>query len=150
MSLSISAALLAQIWEHGEQAFPEEGAGLMLGAIVGDDRHVTELLRLDNAFQSDSRDRRYLIAPRDLLKAEEEAESLGLEIVGVFHSHPDHTARASSFDTLWALPVYSYLITQVQAGKAVESRSWRLTEDRSMMLEEPIRITHASTAEEAS
>lgn len=150
MSLSIPAALLAQVRRHGEQAYPEEGAGLMLGAFEGGNRRVTQLLPLDNHFQPDSRNRRYLIAPRDLLRAEDEAERLGLEIVGAFHSHPDHPAQASDFDTQWALPVYSYLITWVQAGEAVESRSWRLTEDRGAMLEEPVQITNPSVAEEAS
>jgi proteasome lid subunit RPN8/RPN11 len=150
VSLSIPAALLAQIWAHGQLAYPEEGAGLLLGGLDNDDRRVTHLLPLDNHFQPDSRNRRYLISPRDLLWAEDEAERLGLEIVGVFHSHPDHPARASDFDTQWALPFYSYLITQVQAGKAVESRSWRLTEDRGAMLEEPVQIANPSVAEEAS
>ena len=150
MSLSIPAALLAQIWAHGQLAYPEEGAGLMLGALDNDDRRVTYLLPLDNHFQPAARNRRYLIAPRDLLHAEDEAERLGLEIVGVFHSHPDHPAHASEFDTQWALPVYSYLITQVLAGKAVESRSWRLTDDRGAMLEEPVQIADPSIAEEAS
>lgn len=150
MSLSIPAALLAQIWAHGQLAYPEEGAGLMLGALDNDDRRVTHLLPLDNHFQPALRNRRYLIAPGDLLQAEDEAERLGLEIVGVFHSHPDHPPHASEFDTQWALPVYSYLITQVQAGRAVGSRSWRLSEDRGAMLEEPVHIANPPVAEEAS
>ena len=79
-----------------------------------------------------------------------EAERLGLEIVGVFHSHPDHPARASEFDTQWALPVYSYLITRVQSARAFESTCWRLTEDRSRMDEEALEVTDPAPAEEAS
>jgi proteasome lid subunit RPN8/RPN11 len=149
MSLSLSAGLLEEIRAHGAQAYPEEGAGLLLGAFDGDARRVTRLLPLDNRFLPESRNRRYLLAPRDLLAAEDEAERMGLEIIGVFHSHPDHPARASEFDTQWALPVYSYLITQIQAGAASESRSWRLAEDRGMMVEEPLEVTDIPTAEEA-
>jgi proteasome lid subunit RPN8/RPN11 len=149
MSLSLSAALLTEIHAHGARAYPEEGAGLLLGAFEGDARRITRLLPLDNHFQPEARNRRYLIAPRDLLAAEDEAERQGLEVVGVFHSHPDHPARASEFDTQWALPVYSYLITQIQAGVAVESRSWRLAEDRATMTEEPLQVADTPDAEEA-
>jgi proteasome lid subunit RPN8/RPN11 len=150
MTLRIPSGLLASIWTHGQQAYPEEGAGLMLGRFNGEARVVTHLLPLENHFQPESRGRRYLITPRDLLRAEDEAERLGLEIVGVFHSHPDHPARASEFDTQWALPVYSYLITQVQSARALESTCWRLTEDRARMDEEALEITDPAPAEEAS
>jgi proteasome lid subunit RPN8/RPN11 len=149
MSVSLSATLLEAIHAHGARAYPEEGAGLLLGAFEGDVRRVTRLLPLDNHFRAESRTRRYLITPRDLLAAEDEAEQLGLEVVGVFHSHPDHPALASEFDTQWALPVYSYLITQVQAGVAIESRSWRLAEDRGRMTEELLRVSDTPDAEEA-
>jgi proteasome lid subunit RPN8/RPN11 len=149
MSVSLSAALLEAIHAHGAHAYPEEGAGLLLGAFDGDVRRVSRLLPLDNHFRPESRTRRYLISPRDLLAAEDEAEHLGLEVVGVFHSHPDHPASASEFDTQWALPVYSYVITQVRAGVAVESRSWRLAEDRGMMTEELLRVSNTPDAEEA-
>jgi proteasome lid subunit RPN8/RPN11 len=149
MSLSLPAVLLEQIHAHGARAYPEEGAGLLLGAFDGDARRVSRLLPLDNHFQSGSRTRRYLIDPRDLLAAEDEAERRGLEVVGVFHSHPDHPARASEFDTQWALPLYSYLITQIQAGVAIESRAWRLAEDRGTMTEEPLQVSEPPDAEEA-
>ena len=149
MSVSLSVTLLEAIHAHGAQAYPEEGAGLLLGAFEGDVRRVTRLLPLDNNFRPESRARRYLISPRDLLAAEDEAEHLGLEVVGVFHSHPDHPAPASDFDTQWALPVYSYVITQVQAGVAVDSRSWRLAEDRGMMTEELLQVSNTPDAEEA-
>ena len=68
-------------------------------------------------------------------------EALGLDIIGVFHSHPDHPDRPSEYDREWAQPFFSYVITSVQAGKAVESRSWRLAEDRTQFLEESIEVT---------
>jgi proteasome lid subunit RPN8/RPN11 len=76
-----------------------------------------------------------------MLRGEQEALRLGLDVVGVFHSHPDHPNRPSDFDREWALPWYSYVITSVQAGQAVESLSWRLEEDRSAFIEEQIQVT---------
>ena len=71
---------------------------------------------------------------------EEEADRLGLEMLGVFHSHPDHPNLPSEFDRQWAWPNFSYLITSVVEGKAVDSRSWRLSEDRTSFSEEIIEI----------
>ena len=73
-----------------------------------------------------------------MLRGENDASRLGLDVIGVFHSPPDHPNRPSEFDREWALPWYSYVITSVQSGNAVESRSWRLCEDRSAFNEEQI------------
>jgi len=81
-----------------------------------------------------------LITPEDYLKAELEADRLGLSLIGVFHSHPDHPNRPSEFDREWAQPFFSYIITSVQSGKAMESRSWRLTEDRTKFEKEEIKL----------
>ena len=137
MSLRIPEDLLSKIHAHGEQAYPEEGAGFMLGSDAVE-RDVIDLLPLSNAREDAARRNRYLFTPEDYLKAEVEAERLGLSLIGVFHSHPDHPNQPSEFDREWALPWYSYLITSVQSGKAVESRSWRLLEDRSGFEEEEI------------
>ena len=87
-----------------------------------------------------ARHNRYLITPEDYLKAELAAERLGLGLIGVFHSHPDHPNRPSEYDREWAQPFFSYIITSVEKGKAIESRSWRLMEDRSQFVEEKIQI----------
>jgi proteasome lid subunit RPN8/RPN11 len=137
MNLHIETGLLAEINRHGEIAYPEEGAGFLLG-IEGQSRQVTSILPLGNIRQGDSRRNRYLISPLDYLAAEKEAERAGLTLLGVFHSHPDHPDQPSEFDRDWAQPWFSYLITSVYNGKAVESRSWRLEEDRSCFLEEKI------------
>jgi proteasome lid subunit RPN8/RPN11 len=138
--LNVPEDLLAQIHAHGEQAYPEEGAGFMLGA-DGDRRAVTAILTLTNAREDGARNRRYLFTPADYMKAEMEAERLGLSLIGVFHSHPDHPDRPSEFDREWAQPYFSYVITSVRSGKALASRSWRLVEDRSEFEEEPIQVT---------
>ncbi len=138
MKLRLSVELLAQIHAHAEEAYPDEGAGLMLGSTNEDSRLVFSILPASNTRQGDARKTRYLIAPKDLLHAEREASRQGLEVVGVFHSHPDHPNLPSEFDREWALPWFSYLITTVRTGKATQSRSWRLTEDRLKFLEEEI------------
>ena len=138
--LRIARNTLAQIHAHGEQAYPEEGAGFLFGA-DGDERAVQAIFTLSNAREHEARHNRYLITAEDYLKAEMEAERLGLQLIGVFHSHPDHPNRPSEFDREWAQPFFSYLITSVETGKAIESRAWRLVEDRSKFLEEPIRFT---------
>jgi proteasome lid subunit RPN8/RPN11 len=140
MSLRIPPALLTQIRAHGEACYPEEGAGLVLGRDEGLNRAAEVILLLRNSSEADTRRRRYRIGPAEMLAAEQEAERLGLEVVGVFHSHPDHPALASDYDREWAMPWFSYLITSVRQGQAVESRSWRLSEDRLRMVEEPFQV----------
>lgn len=139
MTLEISPDLMQQIQKHGEVAYPEEGAGFLLGN-GADPRRVTAILALPNSREDGARHNRYLITAQDMLRSEQEAARLGLDVVGVFHSHPDHPNRPSEFDREWALPWFSYIITSVQSGRAVESRSWRLQEDRSVFLEEPIVV----------
>ncbi len=139
MALKIAEELLKQIHLHGERAYPEEGAGLLLGAIENGDKRVSQLITFANAREPSARRNRYLLTPQDYLRGEQEAARLGLEVIGVFHSHPDHPNRPSEFDREWAMPGWSYVITSVQSGKAVESRSWQLSEDRSQFLEEMIR-----------
>jgi proteasome lid subunit RPN8/RPN11 len=136
-TLVIPPDVLTKIHANGEAAYPEEGAGFLLGS-DGDSRHVTAVYELPNAREDAARHNRYLITPQDYLKGELEAERLGLVVVGVFHSHPDHPNRPSEYDREWAQPFFSYVITSVQSGKAVESRSWRLTEDRVQFVEEEI------------
>ena len=140
MSLEILPAVLKRIHLHGQEAYPEEGAGLMLGEIDQDRRRVIELLTLPNVREETARHNRYLLSPEDYLKGEAEADRLGLDVLGVFHSHPDHPNRPSEFDRQWAWPNFSYLITSVMMGKAHGSRAWRLVEDRANFIEEEIEI----------
>ncbi len=141
MSLLISSQLLENIHAHGESAYPEEGAGLLLGTAIGGQKQVTQIMALANSREEGARHNRYLLTPQDYLRGEQEADRLGLDVLGVFHSHPDHPNRPSEFDRDWAMPWFSYLITSVQDGQAVESRSWLLTEDRSQFSEEQIMVS---------
>jgi proteasome lid subunit RPN8/RPN11 len=141
MKLRITGELISQIHAHGESAYPEEGAGLLLGSSDGDSRVVRAILTIPNAREDSARHNRYLLTAQDMLRGEQEAMRLGLDIIGVFHSHPDHPNRPSEFDREWAMPWFSYLITSVNQGKASESRAWRLSDDRNEFDEETIETT---------
>ncbi len=136
--MEIAAELLKRIQVHGEATYPEEGAGFLLGAREGDLYRVVDVAPLPNVREEEARRTRYLISPEDTIRAEEEAERRDLSVIGVFHSHPDHPAQPSEFDREWALPWFVYVITSVEQGRAVESRAWRLADDRSGFEEEPI------------
>ena len=135
--LLISKELLDQIYVHVEKAYPEEGAGFL----IGDGGKVEKIFSLPNAREDEARHNRFLITPEDYLKAELTADSLGLSLIGVFHSHPDCPNVPSEYDREWAQPFFSYIITRVDEGKAVNSRSWRLLEDRSRFEEEEVKIS---------
>lgn len=140
MTLLLPQPLLAQIQAHGAASYPQEGAGLLLGARAGDECRVQQVLPLENTFEESQRGRRYMIDPRAMMEAEEQAEEQGQELLGVFHSHPDHPAQPSEYDRKMALPWIIYLITSVQAGQPDESRAWRLLEDRSSFDEVPLKV----------
>lgn len=141
MSINISRRLLNEIQSQGENAYPEEGAGLLLGYEQDGNRFVQSLLMLENAREDTARHNRYLINAADMLSGEKEAERLGQSIIGIFHSHPDHPNLPSEFDREWAIPWYSYLITSIDNGQAVESKSWKLVDDRSGFSPEDIIIS---------
>lgn len=136
--LEIPSEVLSAIHAHGEAAYPEEGAGFLLGS-DGTVRKVLAVRGLANAREDGARHNRYLVSAREYLQGELEAERLNLTLLGVFHSHPDHPNLPSEFDRDWAQPFFSYVITSVEKGRALASRSWRLLEDRSAFVEEPIQ-----------
>jgi len=136
MSIKVSTEVLNEINIHVEKAYPEEGAGFLLGV----EGEVKQILPLNNAREDEARHNRFLITPEDYLHAELTADSLGLSLIGVFHSHPDCPNVPSEYDREWAQPFFSYIITRVDNAKVVNSRSWRLMEDRSAYEEEEIKI----------
>ena len=135
--LNISNQLVEKINTHLEEAYPDEGAGFL----IGDEGEVKEILALSNAREDEARHNRFLITPEDYLKAELKADSLGLSLIGVFHSHPDCPNVPSEYDREWAQPFFSYIITRVDNGKVNNHRSWKLVEDRTKYEEEKIEIS---------
>lgn len=137
--LVIPPGVLQAIQSHGETAYPNEGAGLLLGQAIDGGKRLEDILPLSNEWESGEQYHRYLITPQDMLRGENEAARRGLDVVGIFHSHPDHPAQPSGMDRDWALPWFSYVITSVQQAKAAVSRSWLLRDDRSAFDEETIQ-----------
>ncbi len=101
---------------------------------------MVAVLPLSNAREGEARRTRYMITPQDALRAEQEAAEREMDVIGVFHSHPDHPNRPSEFDREWAMPWFTYLITSVWTGEATESRAWRLSDDRTSFREEKIEM----------
>ena len=133
--LLITPDHLGEIGRHGEATYPEECCGFLIGRAAGDTTTVERLLPVDNERQ-DSRHNRFVINPETVLAAHKEARAAGADVVGYYHSHPDHPSRPSDFDREHAWPGLSYLIVSVQQGRAADARSWRLTDDRERFDEE--------------
>jgi len=137
----------AQIRAHGAEAYPHECCGALLGkddpaaGLVGDRpvREVWSLYPLVNR-RDDSPRNRFAVTSADVIDAEKAAHAAGLDVVGWYHSHPDHPARPSEFDREHAWPWYSYIIVSVQNGKPAEMTSWRLNDDRAGYQAEAIQL----------
>ncbi len=142
--LFLTPADLAAIERHAAADYPEECCGFLLGRTEGDRVLVSRVLAAGNE-RSESRHNRFVIGPEVVLRAQRAARGEGLDVVGYYHSHPDHPARPSEFDREHAWPGLSYLIVGVAGGRPSEVRSWRLADDRSGFSEEPIDRRPAET-----
>jgi proteasome lid subunit RPN8/RPN11 len=118
------------IRRHGEETYPHE----CCGALVGREGHITGTVPLSNTTEEGPR-RRFLVRPSDYKQAEARASELGVELLGFYHSHPDHPARPSQYDLDHAWPTFAYVIVAVAAGKAGDMTVWFLKDDRSMFEE---------------
>ncbi|MCJ7824571.1 MAG: M67 family metallopeptidase, partial [Anaerolineales bacterium] len=140
MKLHLPSNLLQRIEQHGEHSYPDEGAGVLLGHTHQDSVKIEDVIALENNFEADQRRRRYQIDARAMMQVEIAADDRQLEIVGIFHSHPDHPARPSDYDLEHSLPWFAYIITSIEAGRAGSSRAWRLLDDRSQFEEIQIDV----------
>jgi len=112
---------------HGEETYPNECCGVLLGQMDDDQRIVASVARCGNT-RSDSPRNRYHIDPKELIRIQREGRERGEDIVGFYHSHPDHPARWSQTDLAEAHWIgCSYVITSVEKGKAVNTNSFELT-----------------------
>ena len=138
MTLRLPGALADEIRRHGEAAYPAECCGAMVGRVEG---AAKDVLRLSPAVNRRTDDpHRYLIAPDDLRQLEREVREAGQEIVGYYHSHPDHPARPSAFDAEHAWPWYSYLIVRIDRGRGADMASWVLDDERPLMHPESLDV----------
>jgi proteasome lid subunit RPN8/RPN11 len=137
MSLLAPRRVLEEIRSHGEEGYPHEVCGLLLGRSDAD-RVAVEVYRLENE-RADSRESRYAVSGRSMFRAERHAAAAGLEVVGYYHSHPNAPARPSGYDLEHATwPGISYPIVSVVDGVAADLRSWTMDDDRSQFREEEI------------
>jgi proteasome lid subunit RPN8/RPN11 len=139
VTLRLSDGLLGDIRRQGEGAYPAECCGALAGRV--ENGGIKEVVRLAPAVNRRTDDpHRYLIAPDDLRRLEAEFRLEGLEIVGYYHSHPDHPAVPSGFDTEHAWPWYSYLIVRVERGRGAEAASWTLDDEQPLMRPESLEV----------
>jgi len=161
MSIKASPRELDAIRGHAARDYPNECCGILLGREVDRAKEVSEAVPLKNlrtepdkaqavlpleAPGRESERNRFLIDPLEQLKVEKDARARGLDVVGYYHSHPDHPARPSNYDRDHAWPWYSYLIISVERGKAGELLSWTLSEDRSRFDPESLEVRKPSSA----
>ncbi|KAA9001328.1 M67 family metallopeptidase [Affinibrenneria salicis] len=126
--IKLTKEIEQEIRREGEKSYPNECCGVLLGA--SDAQRVTTVARIlpiDNAREQDEQYHRFVISADDFLAAERIARRQELEVVGFYHSHPDHPARPSEYDRAHALPFYSYIIVAVAARVAGAFTSWRLS-----------------------
>jgi proteasome lid subunit RPN8/RPN11 len=124
------------IQAHGSDGYPDEICGLMLG----NDHVVTDVRRARNIIVERSRDR-YEIDPLDQIRIQREADAAGLDVIGYYHSHPDHPAQASRFDTERAWAGYVYVIVSIEKGKPVEANAFVADTDGGPFHSEPLEIS---------
>jgi proteasome lid subunit RPN8/RPN11 len=125
------------IHEHAKEAYPEECAGAMVGMNLDGMKIVVDVWRAKNTHEEE-RGRRFLIEPLKIKEFEERAAERDMDVLGFYHSHPDHPAEPSDYDREHAWPTYSYVIASVGGGGVTEMRSWVLKDDRSGYEEEPL------------
>ena len=136
--MKIRRFALEAIQAHGAEGYPNEICGVMLGP--QGDHTVTEVRRARNIIVERSRDR-YEIDPLDHIRIQREADDAGLDIVGYYHSHPDHPARASVFDTERAWSGYVYLIVSIEKGKPVDANAFVAEQDGGPFHPEPLEVS---------
>lgn len=132
--------VLDTIRRHGSKAYPEEGCGFLLGRMAATGNYVAAAVPVENRRKAD-RERRFTISAADFHQADRVARNQGWDIVGFYHSHPDHPARPSATDLAEAtFPGYTYAIVSVHNRRPTKITAWSLWPDRSRFESEPIEI----------
>jgi proteasome lid subunit RPN8/RPN11 len=130
MTLQLPESFARQIEREAQKTYPDECCGILYGRDIRSDagvrRVVGRIERVGNEFEASERRRRFLITPDVMLRAQQEADRRGEEILGFYHSHPDAPARPSEFDREHAWGFYSYVIVSIAKGEAVDMTSWVL------------------------
>lgn len=131
--------VLDDIRRHAEETYPEECCGFLLGSMGADGNEIHLARRAVNQNEN-RREDRYVISPDEYRNAERAARKVDVDVVGIYHSHPDHPARPSSTDLEAAtFPGYTYAIVSVLNGRAADLTAWTLAPDRSRFISEDVR-----------
>lgn len=138
--IHIKKEFIDGIEAHGKEGFPNEVCGIILGVSENEKKEVLQLRRGTN-LNSDRAHDRYELDPKDLLRAERDARDTGVDIIGFYHSHPDHPDIPSEFDRERAWPDYSYIISSIMGGKEASTRSWLLNDESQIFEEEKIIVS---------
>lgn len=134
-------SVLNDIRRHGAEAYPEEGCGFLLGTVTDEGENRVATLHQTENRQPENRTRRYQLTADDYRAADAAATAEGLDVVGIYHSHPDHPPRPSKTDLAEAtFPGYTYVIVAVHEGTPTEVTAWTLAPDRSHFKEKEITI----------
>jgi len=126
--LVIEQKPLDEMYQDALQSFPDECCGFFFGKELEDERIVTNVLVVNNSKEGDKR-RRFEISPKDYLNAERFADENELQLLGVYHSHPNHPAIPSEHDRVAAQPYFSYIIISVKENEIADIRSWQLNDN---------------------
>ena len=135
--MKIHRTAFEAIQAHGSEGYPHEICGIMIGP--RGDRTVTEVRRARNIVTDRAHDR-YEIDPRDHMRIQRDADAAGLDILGYYHSHPDHPAQASRFDTERAWAGYVYLIVAIHSGQPVDANAFIADKDGGPFKAEPLDV----------
>jgi len=138
VTIEVPKAVVRAIEDHARDTFPEECCGFLLGH-AGDPRRIVDSRRAKNT-ASEDREHRYVVDPLALLHTDNEARAKGLELIGIYHSHPNHPAAPSEFDRSRAAGWYSYLILRIADGEPEELTAWVFGEKTRRF--EPDEIVH--------
>ena len=138
-TIYITKKIEQQFKSHGENEYPHECCGFILGHFKNNESYGLEYLPAAN-IKVENKVRRFLIDPNAYQNAEDEADEKGLSVISIVHSHPDHPHEPSDFYRDQAWPGFSYIIISIQKGKAVSYRSWLLNQNRESFKKEDIKI----------
>ena len=144
MALVLRVGVADAIRRHGTETYPNE----CCGALIGRDGEAVSAYALPNTTEEGPR-RRFLVRPDDYRDAERRAAEQGAELLGFYHSHPDHPARPSQYDLDHAWPFFSYVIVSIRAGVPQDMTSWRLRDDRTTFDQEDLTYEHDSHSDPA-
>jgi proteasome lid subunit RPN8/RPN11 len=140
--IKIPASVLREIYDHTEASYPHECCGVLIGTTDAEKNHTVQTFRKCKNNNKERAADRYDMDPLDFLRAEREFENSPWEIIGIYHSHPDHPSRASQTDTDRAIEImafaWSYVIVSVRNGKVASAQSWVLNEAEQKFDEEPL------------